>query len=278
VLAAAAAALGLYMIFGAPGVPDQPYKARVAAWRVSNPTLLGPQRLAAVMRQIAGTRPKDALAQGFLGRAELDAGDPYAARKAFARAAALAPGRADLQTDLGEALQLGAEGLQPEDAAPAKAAAEAAFARALALNPKSPEALFALGRLEIEGGERAAGLARWGVLLAEIPEADPQRAALAAAIARVQAGGPIAPPASAAIPGADADTGAFIRGMVASLAARLAAQPDDPQGWARLVRAYGVLHDAKAQGAALAKARALFASRPAALAPIEAEAKAHPAG
>jgi cytochrome c-type biogenesis protein CcmH len=278
VLLAAATALGLYLIFGAPGVPDQPYKARVAAWRASNPTLLGPERLAAVMRQIAATRPKDPLAQGFLGRAELDAGDPYAARKAFARAAALAPGRADLQTDLGEALAAGAEGMQPEDAGPAMASAQAAFTRALALNPKSAEALFALGRLQIETGNPAAGLGRWRTLLAELPEADPQRAALAAAIARVQAGGPIAPPAQAALPGAETDTGAFIRGMVASLASRLAAKPDDPEGWARLVRAYGVLHDIKAQGAALAKARGLFASRPAALQTIEAEAKAHPAG
>ena len=65
--------------------------------------------------------------------------------------------------------------------------------------------------------------------------------------------------------------------MVASLAAKLAANPDDAEGWARLVRSYGVLHDAPAQADALAKARKQFAGKPDALAPIEAEAKGHPA-
>ena len=65
--------------------------------------------------------------------------------------------------------------------------------------------------------------------------------------------------------------------MVSRLAARLAANPDDPEGWARLVRAYGVLKDETAQGEALTRARKLFANRPDALAAIEAQARAAPA-
>ena len=65
--------------------------------------------------------------------------------------------------------------------------------------------------------------------------------------------------------------------MVGRLADRLERQPDDPAGWARLVHAYGVLKNDKAQAGALARARQLFARRPDALAPIEAEARNTPA-
>jgi cytochrome c-type biogenesis protein CcmH len=65
----------------------------------------------------------------------------------------------------------------------------------------------------------------------------------------------------------------FIRAMVQKQAADLKAHPDNPAGWARLVRSYGVLGDKAAQAQALAQARALYAKRPDLLAPIEGEAR-----
>jgi cytochrome c-type biogenesis protein CcmH len=50
--------------------------------------------------------------------------------------------------------------------------------------------------------------------------------------------------------------------MVDRLAARLQANPDDPQGWMRLVRAYSVLGETARRDQALATARARYASRP----------------
>ena len=50
--------------------------------------------------------------------------------------------------------------------------------------------------------------------------------------------------------------------MVDRLAARLKRQPDDPEGWARLIRAYGVLHQSDRRSAAIAEARRLFKDRP----------------
>jgi cytochrome c-type biogenesis protein CcmH len=50
--------------------------------------------------------------------------------------------------------------------------------------------------------------------------------------------------------------------MVDGLAARLAANPDDPDGWVRLVRAYAVLGEAEKRDAALAKARVLYKDKP----------------
>jgi cytochrome c-type biogenesis protein CcmH len=275
-LAAGACALILYMTFGAPGLADQPYKARVVAWRKANPQTLDAPRMAAVLKTIAVDHPTDPEVFSFLGKAEMAAGDPFGARKAFAKAADLAPDNPVYQTEMGEArLAGGGDKLSTEDAA----AAEAAFRRALALDPKSAPARYALGETRILKGDRAGGVSDWRMLLADLSPSDPHRAMLAADIDRIAAGEPLqAQAASPPHAGEGIGASTFIRAMVASLAAKLNAHPDDPEGWARLVRSYGVLHDAPAQADALARARRQFAARPDALKPIEAEAAAHPAG
>jgi cytochrome c-type biogenesis protein CcmH len=233
--------------------------------------------MAAVLKTIAVDHPTDPEVFSFLGKAEMAAGDPFGARKAFAKAADLAPDNPVYQTEMGEArLAGGGDKLSTEDAA----AAEAAFRRALALDPKSAPARYALGETRILAGDRAGGVSDWRMLLADLSPSDPRRAMLAADIDRIAAGGPLQAQAPPPPPQAGEGIGAstFIRAMVASLAAKLNAHPDDPEGWARLVRSYGVLHDAPAQADALARARRQFAARPDALKPIEAEAAAHPAG
>jgi cytochrome c-type biogenesis protein CcmH len=112
----------------------------------------------------------------------------------------------------------------------------------------------------------AGGLADLKVLMASLPADDGRRTALAGAIAELQ-GQPAAPapPAPAAI-----------QGMVAGLAARLEAQPNDPEGWVRLVRSYAVLGDAARRDAALQRARTLFKSRPDIAARLDDAARAEP--
>lgn len=61
-------------------------------------------------------------------------------------------------------------------------------------------------------------------------------------------------PAQGAEPQGDA-----IAGMVARLATRLKQNGDDPEGWVRLVRSYGVLGDAAARSAAIVDARKALA-------------------
>ena len=271
---AAALALGAYLVLGAPGLPDQPYAARLAGWRRADPATLDPARMAAVLRDIARERPHDPQAYDYLGRAELAGGDAFDAGRAFATAAALAPERADLHAEQGEALVMDAQGKVTPEAA-------AAFQQALKRDPKNRPARYYLGRAQIAGGDVAAGLADWRALLADLAAGDPRRFALQGEIAQVQGGGGSggAPaglsPDPAATPGSGPAAGpqaAFIQAMVAQQAAELRANPDNPQGWARLVRSYRVLGDTSAQQTALAEARRLFARRPEALGPIEAEA------
>ena len=69
----------------------------------------------------------------------------------------------------------------------------------------------------------------------------------------------------------DAPVGApQIQAMVDGLAARLQANPDDPAGWVRLVRAYTVLGEMARRDAALAAARRRYAGRPDILAQLDA--------
>jgi cytochrome c-type biogenesis protein CcmH len=270
-VATAAAALVLYLKLGSPGLKDEPYQARLAAWRSADPSALGAPQMAALLRSIVQQKPHDARVLDYLGRAELAAGDDVAAADAFRKASRLEPRRADLQAMLGEALSMDAGGVPPPEA-------QRAFQQALELDPTNAAARYYIGRADIAAGQVQQGLTIWRNLAAALPQGDNHRAALLAEIdvinrhadeapQRTPAETQGAPPAQ--IPPAQLS---FIRAMVAKQAADLAARPNDPDGWARLVRSYGVLGDRVAQAQALEKAQTLFAGRPAALAAIQAAA------
>lgn len=261
--------VGAYLLIGSPGAPDHPYAQRLAAWRAADPATLDAPRAAAVLASIAEERPNDPEVWSNLGLARAQAGDSIGAVRAFEKALALRPGSADDWTALGISLaelnggKPGPDGLR-------------AFERALALDPDTPGPRFYLGQAAIEEGRTAEGLAMWRRAAASLSPQDPRRRAIEADIRRVEAGPVPAPQgdAAAAVASAAPDEQAqMIRGMVAGLAERLRQQPDDPQGWARLVRAYAVLGDTAARDAALARARALFRDRPKDLAVVEAAAQ-----
>jgi cytochrome c-type biogenesis protein CcmH len=275
-VAAAALALGGYLYLGAPGLADQPYATRLAAWRRADPATLDPPRMAAVLRDIVRSRPHDPEAYEYLGRAEMAAGDPFDAGRAFGQAAALAPGHPDLYADEGEALVQDAQGKVTPEAA-------AAFRQALKLSSDNVAARYYLARAAIAGGDVQGGLKAWRALAADMPAADPRRVTLLAEISHATGeAAPVALPSAA--PGRVAEAGgpapvalgpqaAFIHAMVDQQAAELKAHPDNPEGWARLIRSYRVLGDPQGEARALSAARRIFAGRPGALEPIEAQAR-----
>jgi cytochrome c-type biogenesis protein CcmH len=268
VVATAAIAMGAYALMGAPGAADQPYARRMQAWRSmarTDPGALAPAEAAALLAEAAKGQPNNPDAWSFLGRARTAAGDYFGAVQALQRAVALRPDGADDWTALGEALAGLADGKPDPDA-------ERAFRRAMALDPAAPAPRYNLGRLQLMAGHREEGLALWREALALIAADDPRHAALQSEIA-AEAAGPAADPAAAIAAANPAAQDAAIRGMVEGLAARLEGQPDDAEGWARLVRAYGVLGEADKRDRALARARVQFRDRPAELAGIEAAAR-----
>lgn len=258
VVAAAAApllALGLYVAVGAPGAPDQPFAKRVAEWKSGDPAMLDPPRIVAILEQAA--RGKDGNNPELyrnLAIARMAGGDAVGAAEALRKAVRLAPERAELWTALGEAFVTGEEGQVGADA-------RTAFSEALKRDPKNLSARYHLAKGEIADGKLETGLAGWRAVLADLAVDDPRRPVLGAEIERTAKAGRLvdAVPQQAA---AGEVTPDMIQGMVEGLAQRLAAAPDDPEGWVRLVRAYAVLGDAARRDAALKDASERFKDQP----------------
>jgi cytochrome c-type biogenesis protein CcmH len=249
-------AVGLYMAVGSSGMADQPFSGRMAKWLASNPASLAPPEMAAVLGKLTKERPNDPEGFRFLALAEGASNNPAGAVSALKRAVRIAPQRADLWEMLGEAELFQAGGDVTDDA-------KEAFAETIKLDPKNIPARFHLARARIKAGDKAGGVADWKVLLADMPAADPRRADLQQAIADAEgAPGPAAPQ------GLSGDQMTAVRGMVAGLAQRLAASPDDPAGWVQLVRAYAVLGETAKRDAALKSARARYAAKPDVLAEL----------
>ena len=198
--------------------------------------------------------PNDARGWTMLGRLYLTIEDPQDAAKALARAIELSRASktesAELYSAYGEAIVRLSAGAVPAEA-------EAAFARALQLDPKDQAARYFLGFAYAARGQNAKAIALWQSLLKDAPANSSWREELVDRIAAL---------------GASSGGAPDIAAMVAGLAARLKAQPDDAQGWQRLVRAYAVLGDNAKAIAALSDAREAMAKNPDALTALDAEA------
>lgn len=228
-------AAGLYItVAGAPGTPDQPFLARVAAWKAGGAELGWPERVAVATVE-SQRAPKDPTLLKQLAVTQLFADDPVSAEAVARRALAVSPGDPEVFTLLAASLTRQAGQVTPQ----AASALEQAQRLAQALPPEDPT------RARIDGQIRA--VASMGA------EGSQQAGA--------QQGG--APPDGGPI------TPARIRQMVEGLAARLKANPDDPKGWVMLVKAYSVMGETASRDAALAEARKRYAGDKAMLDQLE---------
>lgn len=243
---APALALALYLAVGSPGLGDQPIAPRVAGWKAAiktNPRALQPPEFVAGLRALVAEDPDNVANLGLLAWAEAEIGDPTSAARTLRRAIELAPREAYLWEALGEVLVAQAGGqVTPQ--------AQSVFKEALRRDPAAFTARIRLAQGQIEAGERDVGLATWKGLVQEMPPTDERRAWLQGQIAQAEGAAP------------EAGQMAMIRGMVESLAAKLAADPDNPEGWVRLVRSYAVLGDAGERDRALREARARYRDDP----------------
>lgn len=254
-LAALAPALGLvlYLAVGRPGLPDQPFAKRLAAWSAEplDTLLRDPARFGAVMEALNRKNPNNPLILRNLADAQIALNQPALAEQTLAKAIAAAPNDARPWLSLAHARMQAAD----DEFAPG---ALVALREALARDPKDQEARYRLARYRIAGGDLAGGLADLKALRAELAPGSPDREGLTRVVAEIEAAGGLPkppPPAPQAPPGQQQ----MIAGMVDRLAARLAANPDDPDGWAMLVRAYTVQGATAKRDAALAQARRRYA-------------------
>jgi cytochrome c-type biogenesis protein CcmH len=247
------AAAGLYLAIGAPDFADQPFAQRLAAWKAADPATLTPEQMAAVLRGLAAEHPTDPQPLSFLAKAQIEAGQPLEAVQALHRAIALKPDRADLWELLGVADTEVGNGEATPDAIEA-------FRHALALDPSQPTPRLYLARARLAAGDAPGALALLRDADAALKTGDPRKAFVQQAIDQVAKTGKLADtPGAAAQP--PTIGGPQIQAMVDGLAARLKTNPDDPDGWVRLVRAYTVLGETDRRDAAIAEARKRFAGR-----------------
>lgn len=276
----------LYVLLGKPGLPDEPYAARLKGWTQADPSTLGPGELAAVLETVAKQKPTDATPLTYLAQARQAEGDIPGAVEAIKKALRLEPKDPDLWADLGILqLDLGNGQETPQ--------AQAAFRQAVTFEPKNPTARYHLARARIAAGDVNGGLADWRALAADIPANDPQRQTLEAQIdatakagrlaeiprpaapeqQQAQAGGGSAealagallgqggaqgPAAQGGPPGGPASGAPDPRQMVAQLEAEMQQNPRNLPGWARLIRSYAVLGMPDKLKQAQDKARQIF--------------------
>jgi cytochrome c-type biogenesis protein CcmH len=274
VVAVPAAALGLYLSVGSPELPDQPVAARMSAPPQEQDIAV----LIARVEAHLAANPDDARGWEMLGPVYSRMGRYGDAAVAFANTVRLLGPTAEREADVGEAI-MRANGnvVSPE--------ALAAFERAHALDAAAIRPRFYLAVALDQQGRTDEAIAAWHELLDGAPENAPWAAVARQALARLEGtpvagagpavapGGPSAEDVRAAASMTPEERMAMIGGMVDSLAARLEADPDDAQGWARLIRSYMVLGRTDDATAALATARGEFDGDDEKLAVVEAQAR-----
>jgi cytochrome c-type biogenesis protein CcmH len=238
-----AIAVGTYSFVGHPGL---------AMRSLERPKPTDVRALVSTLAWRMRQSPNDPRGWALLGRGYLTLDDPADAAAAFERAVTLAPSedKPALYSAYGEALTAEAMGAVTSDA-------EAAFRAALAGDPKNAAARFYLGQAYAQRRDTANALTLWKGLLADTPPTAPWRNALLVRIAMLENASP-----------------PNIAAMVQRLADRLKADPNNPSGWQRLVRAYVVLGESDKARAALTAARRASAGHAEELAALDAEARA----
>ncbi|MHB2265892.1 c-type cytochrome biogenesis protein CcmI [Aliihoeflea sp. PC F10.4] len=227
---------GLYAATGSPDYPGQPLQARLDR----DPSQQSPEELIARAETHLAANPDDARGWDVLAPIYLRFGRFDDAAAAFANAIRLDAPTAGRLTGQGEALTAAASGRVTEEA-------QSLFSQAIEIEPANIRSRYFTGLALAQAGERQRAEELWRQIVGDLPEESPWRSVIAQAMNEVEAA-----------PQVEADQAQMIEGMVGGLAARLAANHDDVDGWQRLIHSYMVLERENDAQDALDRARAAF--------------------
>jgi cytochrome c-type biogenesis protein CcmH len=277
------AAIASYLALGAPHLPAEPFATRKAA-----PVERAPvdDLIARVEARLA-SNPDDGQGWDVIAPVYFRMQRYAEAADAYARAAKLLGETVPRLAGFAEAATLAANGIVTEPA-------RLAYEKIAKAEPNRIEPKFWLALALEQDGKVAEAAAAYRALLAGAPKDASWRALVEERLAIVTGGAPTAgqstaqpqPRPSQAAPRGpsaedvaaagkmtDADRAQMIRGMVDGLAKRLEANPDDVQGWQRLVQSFVVLGERDRAIAALGEARRKLAGNAQALSDLTALAK-----
>jgi len=263
----------VYTGIGSPGYEAQPLAMRVEALRdaqaAASDASTQLRDLVARAEDHLRENPDDGRGWDVLAPVYFRLGDIGRAETAYRNAIRLMGETPARLSGLGEVLVTTAGGIVTEEAS-------SLFDRALEADPADPRARFFDGLGAVQIGRYAQAEQIWTELAADAGADQAWRAVAGQSLARLAETAPRAetpgrPPAldDGTIEQVgeldEGERGAMIEGMVASLDERLRAEPDDLEGWKRLIRARIVLDQPEALRDALERARAAFEDRPDAL-------------
>jgi cytochrome c-type biogenesis protein CcmH len=242
-------ALGLYLVYGSPRLPDQPLKARLEDPASDKNLEVLLARVEARLRE----HPEEGEGWEVIAPVYMAWRRYTDAAEAYRQSIQLLGESPKRLSGYGQALVLANDGVVSEDA-------RAALERAIALDPNLIEPRLVLIIAKEQDGKVAAAADAWRALLATAPVDAPWRKLAEQRLAEDEAklaGKPVpgqpggAPEGSPLGPSPDdvaaaqkmnpADRKAMIETMVQRLADRLTQNGDDLAGWLKLVRAYTVL-------------------------------------
>ncbi|WP_421695792.1 c-type cytochrome biogenesis protein CcmI [Aestuariivirga sp.] len=254
-----AVALPLYIDAGSPMLADVPLAERMADAEKNNDF---DALIAKVERHLAET-PDDLQGWQILAPAYRRAMRWDDAAEASRNILRLSAPTAQNISDYGEALVMASQGMVPAEA-------HTLFKQALVLDPKMPKARFYDALALKQEGKLAEAKAAFEAFLKDTPADAPWRQMLLAEM-QDQAAKPPALDQKTVQDAASMSAGdqqAMIRSMVDGLEEKLKANPDNLDGWLRLIRARAVLGDTSQAKAAYDKALAQYSGNEDALAQI----------
>jgi cytochrome c-type biogenesis protein CcmH len=254
----------LYSKIGHPELPDTPLAARLETPPARMDLAVAVAKIEAHLAQ----HPDDGRGYEVLAPVYLRMGRAGEAVHAAQEALRLLGPTAERHALYGEALVTAANGV-------VTAEAKQSFEAAVAEDPAAARPRFFLGLAAEQEGDKARARDIWGKLVAEAPQDAPWAQMLRKRIAALGGEPENAQAGLAASIEAMPEAGQMnvIRGMVERLAARLAQNGQDLEGWLRLVRSYTVLHESDKARLALSEAKRNLAGDPNAIARIEALAR-----
>ncbi len=241
----------IYLALGSPGVPDQPDAARgpERARAVATGQHEDLDKAAAALEAKLKANPENDADWLLLARTQAALGHWQRSAEAYREAMRLTKGRPDVASAYGEMLVFAADGIVTPRA-------REAFTAALARDPADIASRYYLALADAQEGKAQAAIDAWQKLAGDQGDDPRLRAELETRIADTAKAAGLPVPklaAPAAGPGIDDMAKAaqmspeqreqMIRGMVAGLAAKLEANPNDLAGWMKLARAYAVLNE-----------------------------------
>lgn len=249
------ASLCLYLTTGRPGIPDAPLAARL-----QNPGDDLNILVARVERQLA-LKPDDGAGWDLLAPIYYRTGRTEDAAAAFRKAIDSLGPTPERLAGYAESLMALSNGVVTQEA-------EAALRRLVALKPDDPRASFYLALAAEQAGNRPEALSGFRRIAGLSPSDAPWLPLVRQHIAGLERGAEPKPATAPGNPTADdiaeaqamsaGDRQQMIADMIGSLEAKLKDDPNNFEGWMRLVRSHAVMGDKNKAAAALKQALTAF--------------------